>query len=236
MTNQSADNPRPAKILIVEDEEDMVRGLQFNLEARGYAVVTARDGESGYHAALAEEPDLVLLDIMLPKRDGYEVCRALRQERPDLPIVMLTARSQEEEVVLGLKLGADDYVKKPFGVAELVARIEAVLRRTASGSDGDVETRFGNVFIDFARHVARKDDDDITLTPKEFEILRFFTSRRGQVVSRHDLLNSVWGYAGSPNTRTVDAHIVKLRQKIEDDPRHPKHILTVHGLGYKFIG
>lgn len=224
------------KILIVEDEPDMARGLQFNLEARGFEVVIARDGEEGYRAALAERPDLVLLDVMLPKRDGYEVCRALRKIRPELPILMLTAKGQEEDVVLGLKLGADDYVKKPFGVAELVARIETVLRRTAATSGLPERVEFGSVVVDFVRHEARKDGEPLALTPKEFEMLRYFVAQRGSVVSRDALLNEVWGYASTPNTRTVDAHIVKLRQKLEENPHVPRHLLTMHGIGYKFVG
>ena len=223
------------KILIVEDEPDMVRGLQFNLEARGFEVISARDGDEGYRAAIAERPDLVLLDVMLPKRDGYDVCRALRKAQPALPILMLTAKGQEDDVVLGLKLGADDYVKKPFGVSELVARIETLLRRVkATGLPEHVE--FGRLFIDFVRHEARKGGQAVDLTPKEFEMLRYFVAHRGAIVSRDALLNAVWGYTSAPNTRTVDAHIVKLRQKIEDDPHAPRYLLTMHGIGYKFIG
>lgn len=224
------------KILIVEDEPDMARGLQFNLEARSFEVVVARDGEEGYRMAVDEHPDLVLLDVMLPKRDGYDVCRALRKLRPGLPILMLTAKGQEEDIVLGLKLGADDYVKKPFGVAELVARIETLLRRTASTNELPELVEFGGVMVNFARHEARKDGQPLELTPKEFAMLRFFVAQRGAVVSRDALLNAVWGYASAPNTRTVDAHIVKLRQKVEPNPHVPRHLLTMHGLGYKFVG
>ena len=224
------------RILIIEDEADMVRGLQFNLEARGFEVVTARDGDAGYAAALAARPDLVLLDLMLPKRDGYDVCKSLRKVLPGLPIVMLTARAQEDEVVLGLKLGADDYVKKPFSVAELVARIETVLRRTGSTDASLTRVEFGSVCIDFEQHTARKGDEPLDLTPKEFDILRHFIKHRGEVVSRDSLLDTVWGYRSFPNTRTVDAHIGKLRQKIEDDPGDPRHLLTVHGIGYTFVG
>jgi DNA-binding response OmpR family regulator len=223
------------KILIVEDEVDMAGGLQFNLEARGFTVVLARDGEAGYRAAVAEHPDLVLLDVMLPKRTGYDVCRALRKAQPALPILMLTARGQEDEVVLGLKLGADDYVKKPFSVAELMARIETLLRRATASGPPD-HASIGGIDIDFVRHVARKGDTPVDLTPKEFEMLRYFVTHRGAVVSRETLLNAVWGYDSMPNTRTVDAHIVKLRQKIEDDPHVPRHLLTMHGLGYKLVG
>ena len=224
------------RILIIEDEEDMIRGLQFNLEARGFEVVTARDGDAGYRAALAERPDLVLLDLMLPMRDGYEVCKALRKARPDLPIMMLTARSQEDEVVLGLKLGADDYITKPFSVPELMARIETVLRRARSTPASLTHAEFGTLHIDFERHLARKGDEPLDLTTKEFDMLRHFITHRGEVVSRDALLNTVWGYRSFPNTRTVDVHVGKLRQKIEDDPGDPRYLLTVHGVGYKFVG
>jgi DNA-binding response OmpR family regulator len=224
------------KILIVDDEVDMARGLQFNLEARGFTVVVARDGEAGYHAALAEHPDLVLLDVMLPKRTGYDVCRALRKTKPALPILMLTARGQEDEVVLGLKLGADDYVKKPFSVAELMARIETLFRRaTAAGARPD-RAEIGGTVVDFVGNVATRGDRAVDLTPKEFEMLRYFVAHRGAVVSREALLNAVWGYESMPNTRTVDAHIVKLRQKIEADPHAPRYLLTMHGIGYKLVG
>ncbi len=222
------------RILIVEDEADMARGLQFNLEARGFDVTIARDGEAGYQAAIADRPDVVLLDVMLPKRDGYEVCRALRKVEPTLPILMLTAKGREDDVVLGLKLGADDYVKKPFSVAELVARIETLLRRSAAGRPERIE--FGDVSVDFVRHQATRGGHPLDLTAKEFELLRYFAAHQGAVVSRDALLNAVWGYDTAPNTRTVDAHIVKLRQKIEEHPHEPRHLLTAHGLGYTFVG
>jgi DNA-binding response OmpR family regulator len=224
------------KILIVDDEVDMARGLRFNLEARGFAVVVARDGDEGYRVAIAEQPDLVLLDVMLPRRTGYDVCRALRKTKPALPILMLTARGQEDEVVLGLKLGADDYVKKPFSVAELIARIETLLRRSAAAGARPDRADIGGTVVDFVHNVARRGDQPIGLTPKEFEILRYFVAHRGAVVSREALLNAVWGYDSMPNTRTVDAHIVKLRQKIEDDPPTPRYLLTMHGIGYKLVG
>jgi DNA-binding response OmpR family regulator len=224
------------KILVVEDEADLARGLEFNLEARGFEVVIARDGERGYEAAIAERPDLVLLDLMLPKRSGYDLCRALRKAQPRLPIVMLTARGQEEDVVLGLKLGADDYVKKPFGVAELMARIETVLRRAGGSGARPDRLELGDVTIDFVAHRASRAGRSLYLTPKEFDMLRYFAARRGTVVSRDALLDAVWGYASTPNTRTVDAHIVKLRQKIEPEPSDPRYLLTVHGLGYKLVG
>ena len=198
-------------------------------------MLIAGDGESGLEAALHHHPDVVILDVTLPKRDGYEVCRELRKARPALPILMLTAKSQEDQVVLGLKLGADDYVKKPFGVSELMARIETLLRRV-TGRSRPEGASFGRIRVDFIRHEASRDQEPLDLTPKEFDMIRYFVSHRGVVVSRDALLNGVWGYTSAPNTRTVDTHIVKLRSKIEEDPHAPKHLLTVHGLGYKFVG
>ena len=223
-----------ATILIVEDEPDMARGLQYNLEARGYEVLVAADGDEGYRTARARKPDLVVLDVMLPKRDGFDVCRALRKAEPQLPVLMLTARGSEDDVVLGLKLGADDYIRKPFSIAELVARIEALLRRSTHGG-GLRRLQLGRVVVDFERHAATRDGEPLELTAKELEIVRYFAARAGTIVSRDALLNAVWGYTSAPNTRTVDAHIVKLRQKLEETPSHPKHLVTVHGIGYKLV-
>jgi DNA-binding response OmpR family regulator len=180
-------------------------------------------------------PDLVLLDVMMPKRDGYEVCRTLRKAQPRLPILMLTAKGQEDDVVLGLKVGADDYVRKPFSVIELVARIESLLRRSEPDRRPERLT-FGAVVLDFVRHEAHRGETPLDLTPKEFDMLRYFAAHRGEVITRDALLNAVWGYTSMPTTRTVDTHIVKLRQKVEDRPAEPRHLVTVHGLGYKFIG
>jgi DNA-binding response OmpR family regulator len=224
------------KILIIEDEKDMVTGLRFNLEASGYTVLAAHDGEEGYDLAIAEEPDLVILDLMLPRRNGYDICRDLKKEVPHLPIVMLTARSQEAEIVLGLELGADDYITKPFSVLELMARVRSVLRRTKSGTPLPDKYRFGNLEIDFNKYEARKKGTPVTLSPREFEIIKYFIEKQGEVVSREHLLNAVWGYDSFPTTRTVDTHIAKLRQKIEDNPDDPRHIITIHGIGYKFLG
>ena len=223
------------KILIVEDEKDMVAGLKFNLEARDYVVIAAYNGEEGYQKALEEQPDLVILDLMLPKRNGYEVCKSLKQEIPELPIIILTAKSQEVEIVTGLELGADDYITKPFSVLELLARIKAVLRRTQSGTRVPEVYRSGDLEIDFRKYSAWKKGKSLALSPREYEILKYFIERRGEIVSREDLLNQVWGYDSYPNTRTVDAHIAKLRQKIEDMPEEPEHIITIHGTGYKFL-
>jgi two-component system alkaline phosphatase synthesis response regulator PhoP len=223
------------KILIVEDEKDMVIGLKFNLEARDYTVIAAYDGEEGYQKALEEQPDLVILDLMLPKRNGYEVCKSLKQEIPELPIIILTAKSQEAEIVTGLELGADDYITKPFSVLELLARIKAVLRRVISGTQIPEVYRSGDLEINFRKYSARKKGQSLTLSPREYEIIKYFIERRGEIISREDLLNQVWGYDSYPNTRTVDAHIAKLRQKIEDNPENPELIITIHGTGYKFL-
>ena len=225
-----------AKIVIIEDEKNMVAGLKFNLEARGYQVLAAYDGESGCQTALKERPDLVILDLMLPKRDGYDVCKELKKKLPDLPIIMLTAKSQEADVVLGLELGADDYITKPFSVLELMARIKAVLRRAKSGMRIPERCRFGDVEINFRKYTAKKKRKPVVLSPREYEILKYFIERRGEVVSRDDLLNAVWGYDSFPTTRTVDTHMAKLRQKIEEDPHQPRHLITIHGVGYKFLG
>ena len=223
------------KILIIEDEEDMVTGLKFNLEARDYDVITAFDGEAGYQKAIEEQPDLVILDLMLPKLNGYEVCKRLKKEIPELPIIMLTAKSQEAEIVTGLELGADDYITKPFGVLELLARIKALFRRIKSGSEIPEVHRFGNLEINFKKYEARKRGKPINLSAREFELLKRFIEREGEIVSRNELLNQVWGYNSFPNTRTIDAHISKLRHKIEDNPEEPKLIVTIHGIGYKFL-
>jgi DNA-binding response OmpR family regulator len=223
------------KILIIEDEKDMVTGLKFNLEARDYAVIAAYDGEAGYKKALEEQPDLVILDLMLPKLNGYEVCKILKKEIPDLPIIMLTAKSQEVEIVTGLELGADDYITKPFSVLELLARIKALFRRTKSGSEIPDVHRFGNLEINFKKYEASKKGETLKLSPREYELLKCFIEREGEIVSRDELLNQVWGYDSFPDTRTIDAHIAKLRSKIEDKPEEPKMIVTIHGIGYKFL-
>lgn len=223
------------KILIVEDERDMVAGLTFNLEARDYAVIAAYDGETGYQKALKEQPDLVLLDLMLPILNGYEVCKRLKKEIPDLPIIMLTAKSQEAEIVTGLELGADDYITKPFSVLELLARIKAVFRRVNSELEIQEVHRFGNLEINLKKYEARKNGKSLKLLPREYEILKCFIEREGEIISRDELLNQIWGYDTFPNTRTVDVHIAKLRRKIEDKPSAPNLIVTIHGIGYKFL-
>ena len=223
------------KILIIEDEKDMVTGLKFNLEARDYAVITAFDGEAGYQKALEEMPDLVILDLMLPRLNGYEVCKRLKKEIPELPIIMLTAKSQEAEIVTGLELGADDYITKPFSVLELLARIKTLFRRIKSGSEIPEVHRFGNLEINFKKYEARKKGNPLKLSPREYELLKCFIEREGEIVSRDELLKQVWGYDSFPNTRTIDTHIAKLRHKIEDNAEEPKLIVTIHGIGYKFL-
>ena len=223
------------KILIIEDEESMVEGLRFNLEARDYLVIAALDGEAGLIKAEEEQPDLVILDLMLPRLNGYEVCKRLKETHPELPIVMLTAKSQEADIVTGLDLGADDYITKPFSVLELLARINALLRRSRADPTITEIVRIGDLEINFKKYRALKQGKALELSPREFEILQYLLERKGEVVSREDLLNQVWGYESFPYTRTIDAHIAALRKKIEETPDKPVLIITIHGKGYKFL-
>ena len=224
------------RILIVEDEPDLLRGLELNLKSEGYGVLTATTGNAGLEAAVRDRPDLVLLDIMLPGMSGLDVCRELRRGRFDRPIIMLTARSAEVDRVVGLEIGADDYVTKPFGLRELLARIRVQLRRRDPKADSDGVLCFGDVEIDFDRHEATRAGRRIELTGKEFDVLRLLARHRGTIVSRDRLLEDVWGYEHFPTTRTVDNHILRLRQKLEEIPSDPRHILSVYGEGYKFVG
>jgi len=223
------------KILIVEDEPDMVMGLEDNLKFEGFQVITATDGLAALDLAANTCPDLILLDLMLPKLNGYEVCKQLRAKGMDTPIIMLTAKSQEVDKILGLELGADDYITKPFSIRELLARIKAVLRRPRRPPTRIDTYTFGNVKIDFRKSVAIKNGVPMDLSHYEAEILRVLITNKGEPISRNRLLDEVWGYELYPTTRTIDNHIVKLRQKVEDDPHDPAHILTVHGMGYKFV-
>jgi two-component system alkaline phosphatase synthesis response regulator PhoP len=227
-------------VLIVEDDEAMAVALRDGFDYEGYEVVTARDGAAGLERASRAAPDLIVLDVMLPKMSGLDVCKKLRAGGDRVPIIMLTARGQEIDKILGLKLGADDYVTKPFSFLELFARAEAVLRRAGGGTDGRPEAiesyRFGEVTIDFRRHEASKDGESIELSPREFRLLEHFVAHRGEVVTRDHLLDAVWGYDTIPFTRTVDTHIAKLRKKIEDRPGDPRWIVTIHRVGYKFLG
>lgn len=222
------------KILIVEDEESIRGPLEDNLKLEGYDVSCAGDGIEGLSLAADRAFDLIVLDIMLPKLDGFEVCKRLRQNRVMTPILMLTAKSQEIDRVLGLELGADDYVTKPFSARELLARIKAILRRAQAPADGVDSCRFGDIEIDFARYEARKKGRPVSLTALEFTLLRLLVREKGRVVHRNDILDEVWGKDVFVDPRTVDKHISLLRKKFEDDPQEPRYILGVRGVGYKF--
>ena len=227
----------PKRILLVEDEPGLRLTLTGRLASEGHLVEQAIDGESGLARASSEPFDLVVLDVMLPDRSGFEVCRDLRQRGVQTPILMLTARGQVEDRVLGLRLGADDYLVKPFAMSELLARVEARLRREKSVPPPEGESyRFGEVEIDFRKAEVTRAGQPIALSAKEFQLLRYLIRQRGATLSRDELLNEVWGYDAMPTTRTVDVHVAWLRRKIEPAPRKPQYILTVHGLGYKFIG
>jgi DNA-binding response OmpR family regulator len=225
------------RVLIVEDDEAMSVALCDGFSYEGYSVLVAQDGESGLSLATRERPDLILLDVMLPKMTGLDLCKQLRGSGDAVPIIMLTARGQEIDKVLGLKLGADDYITKPFGFMELLARAEAVLRRCAGGPPATPDRfQFGDVEVDFKGHEVRKGGGPVELSPREFQLLAFFVQHRGEIVTRETLLDAVWGYNAIPFTRTVDMHIAKLRKKIEENPADPRYIVTVHRLGYKFAG
>ena len=224
------------KILIVEDEPNMVAGLRDNFEFEGYEVLTAPDGVAGLERALSESPDLVILDVMMPRMSGLDVCKQLKVKKPGLPIIMLTARGQEVDKVVGLELGADDYVTKPFSIRELLARVKAVLRRMQPGAKAQEKFAFGEVEVNMRSCQVSRKGKALDFSSKEFELLRFFLHHPGETLSRDRLLEEVWGYDHFPTTRTVDAHIVRLRQKVEPKPDEPRFILTVHGTGYKFVG
>lgn len=225
------------KILIIEDEEDLVKGLKLNLADEGYEVDWASDGVEGLRKALEEQPDLIILDIMLPKMNGLDICRELRKKNISIPIIMLTAKGEEIDKVLGLEIGADDYMTKPFSIRELLARIKAHLRREKRERKTVPEVyRFGDVEIDFTHFKVKRKDKELDLTSLEIEILKYFIAHREEVVSREALLDEIWGYEKYPTTRTIDNHILKLRKKIEGDPSHPEYILSVYGEGYRFVG
>jgi DNA-binding response OmpR family regulator len=224
------------RVLVIEDDPAILRGLMDNLEFEGYEVTTATDGETGYRLQQNNQPDLIVLDLMLPRMSGLALCRKLRAEGKQTPILMLTARSDESDRVAGLDIGADDYMTKPFSVPELMARVRAILRRTRSSARLPNELRFADVEIDFKRFAARRRGHPVEMTRKEFAILRLLSSRSGEAVTRDELLNEVWGYECYPVTRTVDNHIAGLRAKLEVDPAHPQFIRTVHGIGYQFVG
>ncbi len=225
------------RILIVEDDDAMSVALRDGFESEGYRVLHSRDGRQGLDLARQEKPELLVLDVMLPSLSVLDVCRQLRSEENLIPIIMLTARGQEVDRVLGLKLGADDYVTKPFSLMELFARVENVLRRCYPNPSRSGQIwQFGDFQLDFRRHQAEKGACDLNLSAREFLILDYFVQHRGQVISRDQLLDAVWGYDSIPFTRTVDTHIAKLRKKIENDPAHPRLLVTVHRLGYKLTG
>jgi len=226
------------KILIVEDDPAMAVALKDGIEFEGFTVNHANEGLTGLRLAREWKADLIILDVMLPKMSGLDICKTLRAENNDTPIIMLTARGQEIDKILGLKLGADDYVTKPFSFMELLARIETILRRAnkkAGGADKGAQV-FGEITVDFNKHEATKNGEDLKMSPREFLLLEFFMDNRGKIVTRDQLLDAVWGYDSIPFTRTVDAHIAKLRKKIEDDPADPRFLVTVHRMGYKFTG
>jgi DNA-binding response OmpR family regulator len=224
-----------SKILLIEDERKMRLGLKDNLEFEGYDVNAVGNGKDGLHELVTNSYDLVILDVMLPQMSGFDVLRKARENGVTTPVIMLTAKGEEVDKVIGLELGADDYVTKPFSLRELIARVKAVLRRNEGRVPSSGTMRLGDVEVDFATYNATKRGEALTMTPKEFEILKFLWEHRNTVVSRDQLLTNVWGYDESISTRTVDNFILKLRQKIENDPSHPCFIITMHGTGYKLI-
>jgi len=222
------------RILVIEDEPSMQTGLRDNLEIEGYAVTVEGDGKEGLDTMLRDPFDLVLLDIMLPSMSGFDVLKRARAKGIQVPVMMLTAKGEEIDKVLGLELGADDYITKPFSLRELLARVKAVLRR-GQGSSGTGPVVIGALTVDFTGYTAQRDGKPVEMTPKECEVLKHLWEHRNQTVSRDQLLTEVWGYDESLSTRTVDNFILRLRQKVEPDPAHPRHILTIHGAGYKLI-
>ena len=225
------------KVLVVEDEENLLEALKYNLEKEGYFVLTAIDGEKGLALARETSPDLMILDIMLPKLDGFEVCRILRRET-NIPILMLTAKGEEVDRVVGLELGADDYVTKPFSMRELLARVRAMLRRSRmtseTASSSDELLKAGDIEVDLASHMARLGGAPLELKPREFELLALLVANKGRAFTREQILERLWGHDYIGDTRTVDVHIRWLREKIEADPGSPKKIITIRGVGYRF--
>jgi DNA-binding response OmpR family regulator len=222
------------KVAIIDDDESVRRALALNLEHTGFSVVEAADGEAGLQLIEAEKPDLIIMDVMMPVKDGLQACKELRHTGVSTPLILLTARSAEVDKVLGLDLGADDYLAKPFGMMELVARAKALLRRGLSTKEVEKVT-FSNVVVDFKAYKAERDQTPLELSAREYRLLKYLVAKNGSVVTRDELLDEVWGYNSYPSTRTVDNHIARLRQKIESNSEDPKHILTVHGVGYKFV-
>lgn len=223
------------RVLAVEDEPDMRRGLQDNLEFEGYETVVTANGLEGLRLAQKQTFDLIILDLMLPGMDGIEVCKRLKESGCKTPIIMLTARGTEDDKIEGFEAGADDYITKPFSLKELLMRVKAVLRRTHQEEEPVHEFSFGDIQLNFDEYTATKNGSMLDLSPREFEIMRLFVQHEGDTVTRELFLEKVWGYTTVPATRTVDNHIAKLRQKIEDDAENPRHIITLHRIGYKFI-
>ncbi|KAA3653231.1 MAG: DNA-binding response regulator [Calditrichaeota bacterium] len=225
-----------AAILIVEDEAEMASGLKDTFEFDGHDISIANNGQTGLEMALANAYNLIILDVMLPEKSGFDVCKELRKNGSKTPIIMLTASKQEIDKVRGLELGADDYITKPFSVRELLARVKAVLRRYPENSGSDLKSvKIGQLEIDFEHYKAKSETANVDLSYKEYEILKFLYQHKNEVVSRDDLLNKVWGYEIYPTSRTVDNFIAKIRKKIEKDPANPEHILTIYGIGYKLL-
>jgi len=225
------------KILLIEDEQALRQALQDALEYHGYSVMTAANGETGLQLAESENPDLVILDVMLPGIDGFEVCLRLRASKFVAPVLMLTARSEEVDRVVGLEIGADDYIVKPFSTRELMARVKAHLRRSSNGASNlPSRCTFGDVVVDFAGSSVTRGGQVVPLTSTELTILRLLVERKDEVVSRDQIMNLVWGYESLPESRAIDTHILNLRHKLEANPGKPKYLITVHGLGYKFTG
>ncbi len=230
--------PAKKRILLVEDEPGLVLTLTDRLTSEGYAVESVSDGESAVDRSTDSSFDLIVLDVMLPGKNGFDVCRDIRQRSIKSPVLMLTARSLVVDKVVGLKLGADDYLTKPFEMMELLARVEALLRRaeTPTKVDGMETHAFGGIQVNFRSAEVKRDGEPVALSALEFKLLRYFIEHQGATISRDEMLNEVWGYDAMPSSRTVDVHVAWLRQKIEPNPSHPQFILTIHGLGYKFVG
>ena len=222
-------------ILVVEDDVSILRGLHDNLKFEGYKILTAKEGYEGLRLALEESPDMLILDIMLPGLNGYDICRKVKDKKPEIPVIMLTARGKEVDKIAGLDLGADDYVTKPFSLPELLARIRAVFRRYHKKEIDQKKYSFGKVVLDFKKYQAFVGKKEIKLSGREFEIIKYLVEHAEEVVHRHDLLDEVWGYDSEPTTRTVDNYILDLRKKLEENPSTPKHIISIRGVGYKFI-
>ncbi|HVY60204.1 MAG TPA: response regulator transcription factor [Planctomycetota bacterium] len=224
-------------VLIIEDDPSILLGLQKNLKFEGYDVLAASDGERGLELAIDRPPDLIILDIMLPKISGFEICKTLKKNNIQVPIIILSAKDQEIDKIMGLDLGADDYVTKPFNIRELIARINAVMRRKRRYEQQGVPDRFkfGKLTLDMKGQTLLKDNEPLETSVREFKLLKFFVENRGKVLDRKEILNKVWGYDYFGTARTIDNFITKLRQKVEDDPDDPKHIVTVRGVGYKFV-